>query len=96
MICDYRRHRKELDPIFRCDFPDIEAGATDIGKIGHEIKIPQTTLYRWYHTWKEFLAWRPWRVDDRHHHLRIFTVDEETAIREGCSESKQRIACVRA
>jgi hypothetical protein len=39
---DYRRHRKGLEPIFKCDFPDIATGATDIGKIGHENKIPQT------------------------------------------------------
>jgi hypothetical protein len=51
---DYRRHRKELEPIFQCDFPNIAAGATDIGKTGHETKIPQMTLCHWYHAWKEF------------------------------------------
>jgi hypothetical protein len=39
-------------------------------------------LYRWYHTWKEFPAWRPWPVDDRERTLRIFTAEEETVICE--------------
>jgi hypothetical protein len=35
-----------------------------------------------YHTWNEFPAWRPWPVDDHDRHLRIFTAEEETAIRK--------------
>jgi hypothetical protein len=55
---------------------------TDIGKIGHETKISQTTLYHWCHTWKEFPAWLPLPVDHRDCDLCIFTVEEEAAIRE--------------
>jgi hypothetical protein len=62
--------------------PIFAAGATDIGKIGHGTKIPQITLCRWCHTWKGFPAWRPWPVDDRDRHLRIFRAEEEPVIRE--------------
>jgi hypothetical protein len=53
-----------------------------MGKIGSEPRIPQTTLYRWYRTWKERSQWRPWGVEESDCHLRIFITDEEIAIRE--------------
>jgi hypothetical protein len=59
---DYNHYLKDLEVTFKCDFPDIESGATDNGKIGSETKIPQTTLYHWYRSWKECPKWRPWRV----------------------------------
>jgi hypothetical protein len=37
---DYSLRRKDLEPSFKCDFPDIESGATDMGKIGSETRIP--------------------------------------------------------
>jgi hypothetical protein len=80
---DYARRRKDLESLFTCDFPDLEDGATDMGSIGHETKIPQTTLYRWHVMWRTDPGWRPWgrktrEADPR----RIFSEGEETALRE--------------
>jgi hypothetical protein len=43
---DYNRRRKDLETTFKYDFPDIESGGTDIGKMGSETRIPQTALSR--------------------------------------------------
>jgi hypothetical protein len=53
----------------------MESGAVDMGEIGSETKIPQTTRLR-----MKCLEWRP--VGARHRHLRIFTTEEEIAIPE--------------
>jgi hypothetical protein len=79
---NYNHGRKDLEPIFKCNFRDIEPGATDLGKIGSETRISPTTLYLWYPTWKDRPQWRPWRVEETDRHLRIFTTEEEIAIRE--------------
>jgi hypothetical protein len=80
---DYNRRRKELEPLFACDFPDVDDGATDMGAIGHQAKIPQTTLYRWHRNWRQDPEWRPWgrKVRDDPPR-RIFSDEEEAALRE--------------
>jgi hypothetical protein len=42
---DYGRRKKELEPIFSEDFPNIALLRQDMGKVGHETQIPQSTLY---------------------------------------------------
>jgi hypothetical protein len=79
---DYARRKKELDSIFDEDFPDIENDLQTLGKIGHETQIPQSTLYRWHKTWRTDQSWRPWREQAHAEHQRIFTKEEEEAIRE--------------
>jgi hypothetical protein len=56
---DYKRRSKELEPLFKYDFPDLESGDTDMGMIGHETRIPQITFYRWHRMWKSCQDWRP-------------------------------------
>jgi hypothetical protein len=51
-------------------------------KIDIKTKIPQTTLYRWYRTWKECPKWCPWRAEESYRHLCVFTTEEKIAIRE--------------
>jgi hypothetical protein len=80
---DYKRYHKELEPLFKCDFPDLDDGATNMGSIGHETKIPQATLYRWHKNWQNDRDWRPWgRKTHEDPPRRIFSDEEETALRE--------------
>jgi hypothetical protein len=79
---DYGRRKKDLEPILNEDFPNIELHLQDMGKVGHETQIPQSTLDRWYKAWRADHDWRPWRLQAHAEHECIFTNEEEQAIRE--------------
>jgi hypothetical protein len=79
---DYGRRRKEVEVIFRDDFPLLDAGLRNMGVIGHTTQIPQSTLYRWLGAWRADPLWRPWRSEAHSEHTRIFTDAEEKALGE--------------
>jgi hypothetical protein len=62
-----------VEAIFNEDFPNIELHLQDMGKVGHETQIPQSTLYRRYKAWRVDHDWRPWRLQAHAEHERIFT-----------------------
>jgi hypothetical protein len=74
---DYARRRKELEPLFKHDFPKIELHLQDLGRIAHDIQILQATPYRWCNSWRDDNAWRRWRVEAHSEHHRTF-IDEDT------------------
>jgi hypothetical protein len=74
----YTRHRSSIEQIFLSAFPAWSP--TSHRTIEQTTGIPHQRLYSWKRHWDVDPNWRPWKLEARGDHHRIFTVAEEQAI----------------
>ena len=75
---DYKRHAREIEPIFTELFPNWPP--TDVQNVLDKFGMPRSTLYNWRKKWLSDPTWRPSDTSVHGLHHRVFTDDEEEAI----------------